>query len=209
MGVFLCVLLLLYTNTICALGNGRETLYITALGVTQYDTCVGATRRSWQPENDSSVMRRLSLLFYLLPCCFCFAPSLPHTSQSKHTSLMKPNVYCAHTPHTHTHEKSFIICFYIVLFFCLCWWTHLDSPISTKLKKKKKESKLWGEMISCSYNAARPFTPTFDNDTLGPHQPYFSAFSLFQFIFAGETRRGARGGKKKQKNGWNQTCWLV
>lgn len=54
-------------------------------------------------------------------------------------------------------------------------------------------------MISCSYNAARPFTPTFDNDTLGPHQPYFSAFSLFQFIFAGETRRGARGGEKNKK----------
>lgn len=63
-------------------------------------------------------------------------------------------------------------------------------------------------MISCSYNAARPFTPTFDNDTLGPHQPYFSAFSLFQFIFAGETRRGARGKTAEIKPvGWfNKRC---
>lgn len=59
------------------------------------------------------------------------------------------------------------------------WWSHLDRPISTKTLNLNFAEKLFPPAIT----PPALFTPTFNNDTFWPYQPYFPAFSLFCFQF--------------------------
>lgn len=115
--------------------NDRKTFWNTAPSMSQYDTCGCrsslVTAWKWLPCLAATIF----VCFFYLLCCFCFSFSRIYTPVHEQTCLPHNTWAC-----THTTQRQF----YNLLshFFPPppCWCTHLDSPISTKLKKNKTES---------------------------------------------------------------------
>lgn len=133
-------------------------------------------------------MKACKWLFY--SSYLCFWPSSVAFLSLDFAHLCKPNETLVHA---HT---SFIISSPptpSTPLFLQRWWAHLDRPISTKTLNLNCAEKLFPPAIT----PPALFTPTFNNDTFWPYQPYFPAFSLFCFQFilprlAGESWRSKK-----------------
>lgn len=127
-----------------------------------------------------TVLQQLSL-FLALFCCFSFSRFRTPVQTQWNTRACTHIFYNSSPPTPSTP------------LFLQRWWAHLDRPISTKTLNLNCAEKLFPPAIT----PPALFTPTFNNDTFWPYQPYFPAFSLFCFQFilprlAGESWRSKK-----------------